>query len=167
MLASLAQTIKQYPVVLELLAIVGVRYSYGAGTLPEVKRIDVYDLETLPGGSKGGKGIDCSALAQWGLVVTGGVKDKAWNDLSAHDLANVCEAIDPRDAEPGDMYFYKNANSSRIHHVTTALGNELCLHASGRSSTNGDDPGRTVQVVHYTRGGNFFVAGRLKKKYRT
>ena len=164
---NIGQILNRWPKVSTLLAIVGVNYCWGAGNLKDVQKIQPSVPSTLPKGANGGKGLDCSGLAQWVLWVLGIVDPNAWHDLTAHDLANACDAIDDlNDVQPGDLYFYKNPGNSRIHHVTPALGGGLCLHASGNSRTNGDDPSRSVQVVHYSRAGNFIVAGRLKDKFR-
>jgi cell wall-associated NlpC family hydrolase len=163
---NIGQILNKWSKVATLLTIVGVHYSWGAGDLRDVKQIQPSVPSTLPKGKNGGRGLDCSGLAQWVLWVLGIVDPDAWVDLSAHDLANACDAVDLADVQPGDMYFYKNSGSTRIHHVAPALGGGLCLHASGGSRTNGDDPTRSIQVVHFTRAGKFLVAGRLKEKFR-
>lgn len=164
---NLAEILIQWPEVDKLLAVVGTPYCWGAGDLNNVQAIKPSVPSSFPTGSKGGKGLDCSGLAQWALWVMGSVKADAWNDLSADALAYACDGISDADsAVPGDLYFYKNSGASKIHHVTVALGGGLCLHASGGSSTNGDDPTRSVQVVHYRRAGTFLTCGRLKDKFR-
>lgn len=164
---NIAEILIKWPQVATLLQVVGILYCWGAGDLTDVVKIKPSVPSSFPTGKYGGRGLDCSGLAQWALWVLGVVREDAWNDLSAHDLANACDGVKDLDAiVPGDLYFYKNSGNSRIHHVTVALGGGLCLHASGGSKTNGDDPGRSVQVVHYTRAGKFLVAGRLKSKFR-
>lgn len=164
---NIAEVLNQWPEVTKLLAVVGTPYCWGSGDLRNVQEVKPTVPSSFPKGSKGGRGFDCSGLAQWALWIMGQVKADAWTDISAHDLAYACDGVeDPDNALPGDLYFYKNSGAERIHHVTVALGGGLCLHASGGSSTNGDDPTRSVQIVHYRRGGNFLTCGRLKDKFR-
>ena len=165
-MTTLADCINRWPHVTTLIQVVGALYCWGAGDLRDVRNIVPSVPSTFPKGSKGGQGLDCSGLAQWALWVLGIVKPDAWVDLSAHDLANACDAVEPDEAKPGDLYFYKNKGNSRIHHVTVALGNGLCLHASGNSRTTGNKPAKSVQIVHYTRAGNYLVAGTLKQQFR-
>lgn len=173
-MTTLAACIQRWPEVSKLISIVGCPYSFGAGNLTDVKRIQPSRLNTFPTNSKGGKGIDCSAVAQWALWVLGLLAPDAWvkvygfNDISAHELANQSDLIKPEDYDkivPGDMYFYQRPGKN-IHHVTVALGYGLCLHASGTSSTNGDNPYYNVQIVHYTRPKHFKFAARIKPKHR-
>lgn len=169
---NLAQILNKYPEVAKLLEVVGTPYCWGAGDLKTVQAIKPSVPSSFPQGwdkasaSMKGHGIDCSGLAQWCLWVLGDVRADAWVDLSAHDLANACDAVELSDVLPGDLYFYKYPANDRIHHVTIALGGGLCLHASGDSKTFGDNPARCVEVKHYSKCGPFLVAGRLKQKFR-
>jgi len=170
---TLAACIERWPEVSKLTLIVGAPYCWGAGDLRDVKNIRPAQPSTFPKGSNGGKGIDCSGLAQWALWILGLLAPDAWvkvygfNDISAHELANQSDLIKPEDYKdivPGDMYFYQRPGKN-IHHVTVALGYGLCLHASGTSSTNGDNPYYNVQIVHYTRPKHFKFAARLKSQH--
>lgn len=169
---NLLQLIKQDPRVLPVLYMIGTYYSYGAGDMSTVAKINLEDPETLPKGydqhskSFKGRGIDCSGLQQWVWQVLEMVAKDAWHDKTAHDLANMCDPIKPEEARLGDAFFYKYSSNTRIHHVTAAIGGGLCLHASGTSKTFGDDPNRVVSLRHYTKCGPFLVAGRLKKEFR-
>jgi cell wall-associated NlpC family hydrolase len=168
---TLARCFRDYPITRELVEPVGIPYSWGAGNLVDLQRLDPLDPSTWPKGTGGGRGGDCSAWMQWVLLRMGMINEDSWStfsdwkDATAHTLAmKAFDAIDPDDAKPGDAYFYQG-NAKKIYHVTPALGYGLCLHASsgsGARNVNGQYPERALQVVHYRRAGPFRVAGRLK-----
>lgn len=167
---TLARCFRDYPITRELVGVVGLPYAWGAGNLVDLQRMDPVDPSTWPKSEKG-QGGDCSALAQWVLLRMGMINENSWasfsdwKDATAHALAmNAFDAIDPKDARPGDMYFYQG-NARKIYHVTPALGYGLCIHASsgsGARNVHGQHPERAAQAVHYLRAGPFKVAGRLK-----
>lgn len=168
---SLARAIAADPRVLDIIGVVGVPYSWGAGNLVDLQHMDPADPNTWPKGLGGGRGVDCSAVQQWVMLRLGMIDVNSWDnfsewkDATANTLAmKAFDPIDPSDAQLGDAYFYKG-NAKRIYHVTPALGFGLCLHASsgsGARNVNGQHTSRAVQVVHYERAGPFLVAGRLK-----
>ena len=161
---TLGQVLQLHPEIAPLLDVVGMPYSWGAGSLKDAVTLDPLDPLTWPKGLNGGRGGDCSFLAQWTLLRLGVIGPTQWSDLRALDLANACDAIDPAEAGPKDLYFY--GKPGKVWHVTSALGGGLCLHFSGNSKTNGNNPSKAVQIVHYTRAGDFLVAGRLKAQHR-
>jgi cell wall-associated NlpC family hydrolase len=150
---------------------IGAYYSWGAGDLAN-------GLEGWPmgvPGVKGGVGWDCSGFAQACLLKLGIVRPEAWNDLSAHALANACNPVyTPEDhhramlrANVGDLCFYKSSRSERITHVTVYLGDGMCIGANGGGSgTNADNVNARVQVrpVRYRK--DLIVIGTLKPEFR-
>lgn len=125
------------------LALVGVRYVYGAGRPSDVLRDDVASLAegvSTPS-SNGVCGWDCFGACQAYAVVVGDL-DPRQPDRSAH--GGAMEALDPvslEDARPGDIVLYDRNDDRRIEHADLYLGNGLVLSMSGGSSTtHGQNP---------------------------
>lgn len=130
------------PRVIDLLALVGIPYAFGAG---EPKHgAGAWPPDPLPVGHGGGRGFDCSGLAQAALVRLGKLSPEA-PDRTAATLYGLSKPIAPEDALIGDLAFY--GQTANVRHVTVCLGGGLCLGANGGGAkTYGDNPAAFVKV---------------------
>jgi cell wall-associated NlpC family hydrolase len=148
-----------------LLGWVGVPYCWGAGDLAGAPQVDPTVASSWPRGLHGGRGIDCSGLAQWALWRSGQARPSAWQDLRARDLHDLCAPVLEARLRPADLVFYAEAGRP-VHHVTVVLGRGQVLHASGDSRTDGSSPTRAVQVRHLGACGRVVRLGRLEGAWR-
>lgn len=113
--------------VVELLAMVGVPYAWGAGNPSTPWPSDSYD---------------CSGFAQGALVYLRLLEPHAPDRASA-DLARCCERVEEQHARLGDLALYGHP----VSHVMVHLGGGWVIGARGGGrNTHGDDPRAFVDL---------------------
>ena len=147
-----------------ILVALGAPYVWGAGSLARAPLCGpAGDQLQAPDGHLV-RGWDCSGFAQWALYTLGIVKEKAWVDLRARDIAEACDGIDVKAGVLGDLYFY---GTDIISHITVSLGGGMCLGANGGGRhTFANDPRARVEARSVTYRPDLICAGRLKAQYR-
>lgn len=136
----------------------GMPYSFGAGT-PSTP------YATPVKGIHGGKGIDCSGLAQMVLVDMGFLPADA-PDRGAATLSTMGTLIPAGEQQVGDLIFY----NTPVSHVGVILtdadenGDSAVIAASGgHSTTNGDDPNARVKVFATMKANNARFVRRIRE----
>jgi murein DD-endopeptidase len=116
-------------IVLEALGQIGRPYLYG-GTTPE--------------------GFDCSGLTRYVYAQSGVELPRSTGEQ--HSAGKI---ISLRDAQPGDLLFYRFKRGARVDHVAIYLGEGKAVHApaNGRSVlvAGVDDPSWTQRFVDVVR----------------
>ena len=80
------------------------------------------------GESNPDRGFDCSGFVCW-VYMQSGVFDMGRR--GANGLFDLCEVIEPEEAEPGDLVFFEHTMSGveGITHVGIYVGNHMMIHA--------------------------------------
>lgn len=152
------------PRVVAALALVGVRYVYGAGKPSDVSRDDVLALAqgVSTKASAGRLGWDCFGSCQAYAVVVGDL-DPGQPDRNAH--GGAMQALDPvKTPEVGDIALYNRDGDADVEHAAIYVGDGMVVTMSGGGPhTHGDDPNACGQV---RPAGNVLVWGRWKSSVK-
>lgn len=150
-MTTLGDIIDRYPVTLDLLRCVGIRYWYGRGT-PRTPWERMRD------------GVDCSAYVAMSLVHAG-VYSSSQPDRRAtastptlKSIADIC--VETKAPQFADVAIYPG-------HVMFVLDEDLVIGASGGDSTTyGDNPKACVQLHRPDYRKDFLCFGQLRPEHR-
>ena len=84
-------------------------------------------LSYVWGGKSPETGFDCSGFICWVINHCG----NGWNvgNLSAQGLYEICDPVEPEDAQPGDLIFFQGTyDTAGASHVGLYVGNAMMLH---------------------------------------
>jgi hypothetical protein len=147
----LGELIDRYPVALDLLRCIGIRYWYGRGT----PRTPWEEMR---------RGVDCSAFVAMSLVRAGLYRttepDRRATESTPDrkSLADIC--VETRAPKFGDLAIYPG-------HVMFVLDEVLVIGASGGArQTLGDDPRARVDMHRFDYRHDFVCFGTLRPEHR-